>query len=297
MKYKNYYKILGLSSSKVTEDEIKSAYRKLAKKYHPDINPGNLAAAEKFKDVNEAYQVLTDEEAKRKYNRRYFAHSFKDNLSIKNIKERIDVSGASEFVEMFIGKQNIKINKKKDPNAPIPGENLESEINITLEEAFNGSTKKISFKNKEDKMKTITIKVPSGIVDGGKIRIKGQGKAGKNGGITGDLLIKVKIQKNKRFELDKANLICDLPLTPSEAALGCNFDIEGIDSKINMDIKAGTESGELLRMQGKGYYDEYGNRGDLIARIKIVVPKEITDEERELYEKLQKITRFMPRKD
>lgn len=297
MKYKNYYKILGLSSSKVTDDEIKSAYRKLAKMYHPDINPGNLAAAEKFKDVNEAYQVLADEESKRKYNRRYFAHSFKDNLSIKNLKEKIDSSGASEFVEMFIGKQNVKINKKKNPNAPMPGENLESEINITLEEAFNGSNKKISFKGKDDKMKTITVKIPSGIVDNGKIRIKGQGKAGKNGGITGDLLIKVKIQKNKRFELDKADLICDLPITPSEAALGCKLSIEGIDSKVSMDVNAGTESGEVLRIQGKGYFDENGNRGDLIAKIKIVVPKEISEEERELYEKLQKITSFVPRKD
>ena len=297
MKYKNYYKILGLNSSKVTDDEIKSAYRKLAKKYHPDINPGNIAAAEKFKDVNEAYQVLADEDSKRKYDRKHFIYSFKDTVSIKNLKEKIDSSGTSQFVEMFIGKQSVKINKKKNPNAPMPGENLESEINVTLAEAFNGSNKKISFKGKDDKMKTITVKIPSGIVDGGKIRIKGQGKPGKNGGSTGDLLIKVKIQKHKVFELEKSNLICDLPITPSEAALGTSLNIEGIDSKVHIDIKAGVESGEMLRIQEKGYFDENRNRGDLIAKIKIVVPKEISEEERELYEKLQKITSFMPRKD
>ena len=297
MKYKNYYKILGLNSSKVTDDEIKSAYRKLAKKYHPDINPGNIAAAEKFKDINEAYQVLTDEELKRKYNRKHFVYSFKDTVSIKSLREKIDSSGTTQFVEMFIGKQGVKINKKKNPNAPMPGENLESEINVTLVEAFNGSNKKISFKGKDDKMKTITVKIPSGIVDGGKIRIKGQGKPGKNGGVTGDLLIKVKIQKHKYFELDKANLICDLPITPSEAALGTSLDVEGIDSKVYIDIKAGTESGEILRIQEKGYFDENRNRGDLIAKVKIVVPKKMSNEERELYEKLQKITSFMPRKD
>lgn len=297
MKYKNYYKILGLKSSKVTDDEIKSAYRKLAKKYHPDINPGNLAAAENFKDVNEAYQVLADEDLKRKYDRKHFVYSFKDTVSIKNLKEKIDATGTSQFVEMFIGKQSVKINKKKNPNAPIPGENLESEINVTLIEAFNGSNKKISFKGKDDKMKTITVKIPSGIVDGGKIRIKGQGKPGKNGGAIGDLLIKVKIQKHKYFDLDKSNLICDLPITPSEAALGTSLNIEGIDSKVNIAIKAGTESGEILRIQEKGYFDENRNRGDLIAKVKIVVPKKMSDEERELYEKLQKITSFMPRKD
>ena len=128
-------------------------------------------------------------------------------------------------------------------------------------------------------------------------RIKGQGKPGKNGGSTGDLLIKVKIQKHKVFELEKSNLICDLPITPSEAALGTSLNIEGIDSKVHIDIKAGVESGEMLRIQEKGYFDENRNRGDLIAKIKIVVPKEISEEERELYEKLQKITSFMPRKD
>lgn len=295
MKYKNYYKILELKSSKATDDEIKSAYRKLAKKYHPDINPGNLTAAEKFKDVNEAYQVLADEEAKRKYNRKYYIYSFKDNISIKNIKDKIDASGASEFVEMFVGKQATKKPKKRDPNAPMIGENIESEISITLEEAFYGSNKKISFNNKDGKNKTITVKIPSGIVDGGKIRIKGQGKNGKNGGSAGDLLIKVRIQQNKKFILDKANLIYELPLTPSEAALGCELAVDGIDSKINFNIKSGTESGEELRIQGKGYFDDKGNRGDVVAKVKIVVPKEISEEERELYEKLQKITSFMPR--
>ena len=297
MKYKDYYKILDLKGSKVTDDEIKAAYRKLAKKYHPDINPGNLQAAEKFKDVNEAYQVLIDEEAKSKYNMKHFAYSFKDGLSLRKIKEKIDVSGASEFVEMFIGKQTINTTKKQKNNSKVTGETIESEISITLEEAFNGVNKTISFKNYEDKVKNITVKIPRGLVNGGKVRIKGQGKPGKNGGEFGDLLIKIKILENNRFMLEKSNLIMELPLTPSEAALGCDLQIEGIDAIIDLSINSGTESGKDIRIEGKGYFDEYGKRGDLIAKTKIVVPKEMSKQEKELYEKLQNITSFMPRKN
>lgn len=160
MKYKNYYKILGLKGPKVTDDEIKSAYRKLAKKYHPDINPGNIQAAEKFKDINEAYQVLIDEDSKRRFNRKHFVYSFKDVLDVNNIKSKIDSSGATEFVEMFIGKQPTIKKKVKNSNVKVTGENLESEINLTLEEAFEGVTKKISFKSYNDKIKNITVKIP-----------------------------------------------------------------------------------------------------------------------------------------
>lgn len=297
MKYKNYYKILELNSSKVTDDEIKAAYRKLAKKYHPDINPGNLLAAEKFKDVNEAYQTLIDEELKRKYNLKHFAYSFKDVISIDNIKNKIDASGANEFVEMFIGKQIVSNNRKKIKNVKLAGENLESEINITLEEAFLGVNKKIAFKTVDDKIKTITVKIPSGIVNGGKIRIKGQGKPGKNGGETGDLLIKINILEHKKFKLEKADLITELLLTPSEAALGCDLNVDSIDSKVDLNVPAGIASGEELFVSNMGYYDENGKRGNLIAQVKIVVPKKMSKQEKELYEKLQKITSFVPRRD
>lgn len=295
MKYKNYYKILGLKSSKVTDEEIKSAYRKLAKKYHPDRNPGDLNIAEKFKDVNEAYQTLINEESKRKYNRIHFAYSIKDGSHIRNLKEKLDMSGASEFVEMFFGKQEIK--KKPKSDLPVTGENLESELNLTLEEAFHGVNKKVAFKTEEDKVKTIDIKVPKGIVNGGKIRIKGQGKKGKNGAEPGDLFIKVKILENNKYQLENANLRIDLPITPSEAALGCKIKVDGIEDIYTIEIPAGTGTGEEFPIVGKGYYDESGNRGDFIAQVKIMVPRDISKEERELYEKLQKITSFMPRKN
>ncbi len=294
MKYKNYYKILELKNSKATDDEIKSSYRKLAKKYHPDINPGNMLAAEKFKDINEAYEVLMNEELKRKYNVKHFAYSFKNVLDIRNLKNKIDSSGAIEFVEMFVGKQDIKKSKTNNKGT-LTGENIESEIGITLEEAFSGVTKKISFKGYDDRMKNITVKIPNGIINGGKIRIKGQGKPAKNGNAFGDLLIKINILENKRFRLDKSNLLIDIPITPSEAVLGCDLEVETLDSTVQINIMPGTESEKVICIKEKGYYDEYGNRGDLIAKTKIVVPKEVSSQERELYEKIQKITEFVPR--
>ena len=294
MKYKNYYKILELKSSKATDNEIKASYRKLAKKYHPDINPGNMLAAEKFKDINEAYEVLMNEELKRKYNVKHFAYSFKNVLDIRNLKDKIDSKGAMEFVEMFVGKQEVK---KSKPNnkVNIVGENIESEISITLEEAFSGVTKKISFKGYDDRVKNITVKIPNGIINGGKIRIKGQGKPAKNGNATGDLLIKINILENKKFKLDKSNLLLDLPITPSEAVLGCTLDVETLDSIVKINIMPGTESEKLICVKEKGYFDEYGNRGDLIVKTQIVVPKKISSQERDLYEKIQKITEFVPR--
>ena len=300
MKYKNYYKILGLSNDKATDEDIKNSYRKLAKLYHPDINPGDVVAAEKFKDINEAYQILGSEESKKKYDRVHFAYKIKDGFNFSNIKDAFNgENGFNEFFEMFVGKneKNVVTNldKKKNKNIPIPGEDVESEIEATLEEVFNGEEKKIAFKTTDGKMKTITVKIPQGIRNGGKIRIADQGKPGKNGGAQGDLYIKVNILKHEKYKLDGANLIVDLPLTPWEAALGCNIEIESIDSKVLIAVPAGIQSGEKLRIASHGYYDGYGLRGDLLAEVKIVVPKTLTKEETQLYTNLKNISCFSPR--
>ena len=302
MKYKNYYKILGLNNDKATDEDIKNSYRKLAKLYHPDINPGDAVAAEKFKDINEAYQILGSEESKKKYDRVHFAYKLKDGLNFSNIKDAFNgENGFNEFFEMFVGKneKNVVTNldKKQNKNIPIPGEDVESEIEATLEEVFNGEEKKIAFKTTDGKMKTITVKIPQGIRNGGKIRIADQGRPGKNGGAQGDLYIKVNIIKHEKYKLDGANLLMDLPLTPWEAALGCNIEIESIDSKVLIAVPAGIQSGEKLRIASHGYYDGYGLRGDLLAEVKIVVPKTLTKEETQLYTNLKNISCFSPRKN
>lgn len=295
MKYKNYYKILGLESSKASDDDIKNAYRKLAKQYHPDINPNDEVSAEKFKDINEAYQVLGNQDSKRKYDRIHFAYRLKDGFDVKN---NINASGFSEFVGMFVGKspkKSVVTNLDKDDDIEIPGENLESEMEVTLEEGFYGAEKKLAFRQIDGKLKTISVKIPQGIRNGSKIRIAEQGKLGKNGGKTGDLLIKVKLIEDEKYKLDGANFIVDLPITPWEAALGCKMEIQNIDSKILITVPAGVQSGEKLRVANNGYFDGYGGRGDLLLNLRIVVPKELTEQEKELFNKFKQISRFTPR--
>lgn len=299
MKYKNYYKILGLDNDKATLDDIKSSYRKLAKLYHPDINPGDEVAAEKFKNINEAYQVLTNDEARKKYDRLHFAYKLKDGLNFSNIKDAFNgENGFSEFFETFVGKNEKKVvTNLEKKNIPIQGENIESEIDVSLEEVFNGSERKIAFKTTDGKVKTITVKIPQGIRNLGKIRIPNEGKLGKNGGERGDLYIKVKIAEHEKLKLDGGNLVTTLPLTPWEAALGCNIELATINERVLITVPAGSTSGEKLRIAGHGYYDSYGNRGDLLVEVKIVVPKTLTKEETQLYIDLKNISQFSPRKD
>lgn len=293
MKYKNYYKILGLDSSRASEEDIKVAYRRLAKQYHPDINQGNEIASERFKDINEAYQVLGNEESKRKYDRVHFAYKLKDSFKLK---DGLNKSGFDNFVNMFVGNavQNNK-NVTNSNNIPTRGDNLESTIEVTLEEAFDGIEKKLAFKQLDGKMKNVVVKIPKGVNNNSKIRLAGQGKPGKNGGKSGDLFITIKIIENKKFKLDDANLIAELPLTPWEAALGCKLNVESLDSKINITVPPGVQSGEKLRIAKNGYFDINGDRGDLLLNLKIVVPKELTEEEQKLFDKMKQISHFSPR--
>ena len=276
MIFKDYYKILELDSSRVTIDEIKSAYRVAAKKYHPDVNVGDSLAEERIKDINEAYRVLSTPAQKRKYDRTW-------NSSVGKLKKSSDKMEKSSIIGMFLGnienKQEVK--QKKDP---IKGENIETKIEASLEDAFFGKEKTIVLKNNNGKPKTLSIKLPEGIRNGEKIRLIGQGKPGKNGGKNGDLLIQINIKNNDKFILKGYDIYTNLLLTPWEASLG---------TKIY--IPQGVQTGEKIKIPNKGYKDGNGGRGDLFAEVKIMVPKELTDEEKAIFEKLNKISNFNPR--
>lgn len=299
MIFKDYYKILGLEDNKVTMEDIKQAYREQAKKYHPDVNVGDIISEERFKDINEAYQVLSNVGTKRKYDRMWNTH-----IGNKRKKQQYQESKRgkdaifSDFFNMFFG--NIKEREEKEDlkdrkKAQVKGENIETEVPISIMEAFYGMNKKVSLRTIDAKIKTFDIKVPAGIRNGEKIRLIGQGKLGKNGGKNGDLFIKIKIDKDKKFELMGYDLYTSLYLTPWEAALGTRVNLEGIDDIVGVYVPAGIESGEKLRIQGKGYKDGKGGRGDLTAIVKIVVPKKLTKQEKELYEKMKEISNFNPR--
>ena len=294
MKYKNYYKILELKSDRVSDEEIKNAYRRLAKKYHPDINPGDEVASEKFKLVNEAYQVLGNEVSKKKYDRIHNIYRVKD--TIEDTKEKINFDGMSDMIGMVFGKKEQSNFENKNKFIPITGEDLESKIDITLEEAFFGTEKKLAFRTVTGDIKNISVKIPKGIRTGEKVRLAKQGKPGKNGGEPGDLYIKIEIMKNDFFEVKGFDLCMNLKLSPWEAALGTEVKIENIDSSILVNVPAGTESGEILRIANSGFWNTstYG-RGDLLLNIQIMVPKELTDTEKLLFEKLEAVSNFKAR--
>ena len=294
MKIKDYYKILELENNKVTIEQIKSAYRKQAKKYHPDVNVGNKIAEERIKDINEAYRVLSNPSSKRKYDRTW---SYNIGYKQKRAKQKSSGEVASEFFGMFFGNNEIKEEIAQSQIPPVKGENIETEINIAIEDGFYGTEKKVVLNNLEGKPKTIEVKIPKGIQNGQTIRLIGQGKTGKNGGKNGDLYIKINIEDGKKYKLSGNDLYTVVPISPWEAALGAKAKVNSIDdTKTAIFIPSGVQSGEVIEIPEKGYKDSNGERGNLIAEVKIVVPEKLTKEEREMFKKLKEISKFNPRR-
>lgn len=286
---KNYYKILDLDTSHVSIDEIKVAYRQAAKKYHPDLNVGDSLAEEKIKDINEAYRVLSVPSSKRKYDRMWNSKFGKGEKAFtgKNQKKAI--------FDIFLGNVEREDSKEKIKDLPVKGENIETGINVSLYDAFYGLEKQIAIKEVDGNLKTYSVKIPKGIRDGEKIRLIGQGKKGKNGGKNGDLLIEIKIEDDNKFKLKGFDIYTDLLLTPWEAALGTRTMVKTIDDEINVYVPEGIQTGETLKIPNKGYYENKEKRGDLVAEVKVVVPKHLSEDEKKLYQKLSKISKFNPR--
>ena len=290
MVFKNYYKILDLETSRVSIDEVKQAYRQAAKKYHPDLNVGDTLAEERIKDINEAYKTLSVPASKRKYDRIWNSKFEKGKKAFKDEK--------NVFFNMFLGNIEEKETLKKEKiKNPIKGENIETEIRVKINEGFYGATKQISLKDIDGSSKTFSVKIPEGIRDGERIRLIGQGKQGKNGGKNGDLFLKVKIEDDKKFKLKGYDIYTEIPITPWEAALGIKTSIGTIDDETNIYIPKGIQSGEKLVISNKGYKGKNKDiRGNLIVKVKIVVPKELSKEEKQIYKKLSEISKFNPRK-
>ena len=287
MIFKDYYKILGLETNKVTFDEIKVAYREQAKKYHPDVNVGNRNAEDRFKDINEAYRVLSEANERRKYDRMWNNYVGRRKARIED-GTRVKTSLVGDFFNIFFGavdnkKMEAQTATAKSGKVPKKGENIDTEIKISINDAFYGAEKKISLRTVNGKMKSFDVKIPAGIQNNEKIRLIGQGKAGENGGKSGDLFIKINIQDDTNFKLIGYDLYKYLPITPWEAALGTKASISSIDEEVNVIVPKGTQSGELIRIGGKGYKNGKGSRGDLVAEVKIMVPTEMSEKETELF--------------
>ncbi len=300
MIFKDYYKILELNGNKVTPEEIKQAYREQAKKYHPDVNTKNSFSEERFKDINESYKVLSDPVAKKKYDRMWNTHVGKKQKTSYEESKRSSDNIFSDFFQMFFGdnKQEMESDSSKQNNkkVPVKGENIDTQIDVSIAEAFYGAEKKITLRTQNGKMKNFNVKIPTGIRNGEKIRLMGQGKPGQNGGKPGDLLIKINIENDTNYSLAGVDMITNLYLAPWEAALGTKIELQTIDEQVLVYIPQGTQSGEKICIKQKGYHNGQAGRGDLIANVKIMVPKNMTEQEKELFETLKEKSRYNPRK-
>lgn len=291
MIFKNYYKLLDLpNNTGSTQSEIKVAYRYQAKKYHPDVNIQNRAAEERFKDINEAYRILSDPIQKKKYDRSWNMYVGKKLKRESQGKKEV---GTNDIVNMFFGK-DISM-KKKVVASPIKGENIETTIPLSVKEAFDGTKKKLVLNSKKGEKEPISVDIPSGIKNGDKIRVKGKGKKGKNGGSNGDLVLNVAIENDGIYKLENDDIHVKLYVTPWDAALGSKVSVDGIDGQISVLIPKGTQNGDKISIPNKGYHKEDNGRGNLVIKTEIVIPKKLSDEEKNLFKQLKSKSKFNPK--
>jgi curved DNA-binding protein len=300
MIFKDYYKILELETNKVSIDEIKTAYREQAKKYHPDVNIGVRGAEERFKDINEAYQALINEQTRKKYDRLWNSRIGRKKAKAKKAEEN-KTTTRSEILNVLFGLDGLKSQettyqrKNKDVKVPIQGEDVETQIPISVIEGFYGQAKSISLRTVNGKMRTFEVKIPAGIRNGEMIRLIGQGKPGENGGKNGDLLIRINMEQDKKYKLVGSDIYTELNISPSEAVLGAKVNVDAIDESLGVYIPKGIETGEEIQIEQKGYKDGKGGRGKFIIKVKIMIPKKLSNKEIELYKELKKVSKFNPR--
>ena len=344
VKTKDYYEVLGVKRG-ASDDEIKKAYRKLARKFHPDLNPGDKAAEEQFKQLQEAYDVLSEAEDRKLYDQ------YGDNW--RAVKAGAGVpppgwesagrttagaggpppggfdfgdfdfsgfqgAGGFDFGDLF-GRAGRSAGARGRRSSR--GQDVEAELELSLEEAHRGGRRTLQMQVAEVcptcngagvkdnkpcptcggagqvlKPKTIEVNIPAGVREGSTIRLAGQGGAGLNGTQPGDLYLHLRLRPHQVFTVRGDDLEVELPIAPWEAALGAKVEAPTIDGKVELKVPPGAQSGQRLRLRGQGLNKRKGGRGDEYVRLKVVLPKEISDEERRLFEELKRVSRFDPRK-
>ncbi len=311
--YKDYYKVLGVSKN-ASQDEIKKVYRKLARKYHPDANPDNPGAEEKFKEIGEAYEVLKDPEKRKKYdqlgsNWKQYANAGWPGGGSRGAYTRDfngtgfsfeDLGGGfSDFFEMFFGRSSkgsgfsnfgsqFGGQKQKARSQAMKGQNLQSSMTITLREAYFGTRRSLRLQ-KGGSTRTVNVKIPKGIKSGGKIRITGEGSPGQTGGPSGDLYLVINISKHPFFTRKGDNMHCEVPVTLKEAFYGGKIDIPTFDGKVMAKLPPKTQGGKSLRLKGKGMPKLKGSgNGDLYAKIRMVIPQNLNKQQEKALEELEK---------
>lgn len=302
MKQKDYYALLEVHKHS-SKEEIKQNYRRLAKKYHPDANVGNPEMEEKFKDLTVGYDILMDKDKKKKYDRqvaRYGYGIIPKNTS-KDKKYGVkNGDAANELITTLLGfsKDATKAFKEKASDIKviiaskkemIKGANVEATLEITLEEGFKGAEKKLSLKSSDGKINTYTVQVPKGIKDGEKIRLAALGKAGKNGGKNGDLIITVKLKEQEGFILEGLNVCAETDITYVQSIIGDKMHLKLFGKQVEVVIPEGTKEQDKIVIQGAGYVSSTGVRGNLIVKVKVKAPDTISEREKKIYEQLLRV--------
>jgi curved DNA-binding protein len=307
---KDHYSVLGVPRT-AKPDAIQRAYRKLARKYHPDVNR-EPDAADKFKEIGEAYDTLSDPETRARYDRfgadyRQYAGSGADSEAGgagwgsggprpgprpgrgPYGGAHVDMGGDVDWEDLLGGWF------RQHGAGPAPGSDHEAELRLTLEEAIRGGRRTVRLAEPGGETRNYDVDVPPGVVDGQRIRLAGEGAGGRDGGRPGDLFLTVSIQPDARYRLKGRDIHFDLPVTPSEAALGARIKVNAPGGPVTMTVPEGSSSGRRLRLRGQGLPDPKGQPGNLYAEIRVMVPPRLSNEVRKIYEQLAAVSDFHPR--
>ena len=298
IEYKDYYEVLGVPQD-ASQDEIRRAYRKLAREYHPDLNRES-DAEERFKELGEANEVLSDPDKRERYDqlgaqwraqeRAPDDRNFEDFFGRQDFGGDVRVEfGDADFSEFF--ERVFGDGAAAQRSGPLRGLDREAVLDLSLEEALAGGRRRLSFEDGG----SVDANIPAGVREGQRIRLAGQGGAGRDGGPSGDLYLRVRLKPHPTFRRRGEDLDLDLPIAPWEASLGATVPVPTLTGAARVRVPAGSSSGRRLRLRGRGLPKPGGGHGDLHAIVRITVPKQLSEQERDLFEKLAEVSEFDPR--
>ena len=309
---KDYYETLGVSKT-ANEDEIRSAFRKLARKYHPDVAKDKKTAEEKFKQINEAYEVLSDPEKRRKYDQ--LGENWNQPGGFQpppqwgagqpgggfhrgsgengGVEFEFGGTGFSDFFEAFFGggrgRSAFGGFGQRETMAE-RGSDVEADIMVTLEEALHGSTRQVSLRRAgSKKTETYQVRIPRGVREGQRIRLAGQGEASERGGKSGDLFLRVRLARHPDFSVEGSDLVHEVKIAPWQAVLGDQLIVPTLEGTARLKLPSGTQGGQRFRLRERGLPGVSGQRGDLYVVVQIALPKKLTEREREIWEQLARL--------
>jgi curved DNA-binding protein len=329
VEFKDYYSVLGVSRD-ASEAEIKKAFRKLAREYHPDVAKDKKAAEAKFKEINEAHEVLSDPEKRRKYDELganwqagdfppprgpQFRRWSTDGAGMPDQEFHFGGTGFSDFFEQFFGGggarggnfeemfRHARTSGSHPGNVAMPGSDIEGDVLVTLDEVMHGSVRPITLQRVDPRTgqketESFKVRIPPGAQEGRRIRVPGKGGPGSGGAPAGDLFLRVRLAAHPDFRVRGSDLYHDLELAPWECVLGTQVEVPTLSGSVKLRIPPGTNNGQQLRVRGQGLpQPSGGERGDLYVVVSVQLPKQPSPEERELWEKLARTSRFNPRED